>query len=405
MSALSTIRRWVSPILDPLTDLPRHLNALQQNHVDSVQSFSTLMAGLVATTPSLGQFSGPAAEQATLTAEEYATAERLLSSIGGPVDELSGLTTTCTTEVETAAEDLAVTVADDSVIEEVAAGSDIAAVAEGGVNPIADAIALIADVILIITIGPKLIHFGEAIYDAVHKWLSGLDQINSRPQPKLPKLGGSGQSPRPGSPMNQLTQEQQEALQRLKRDFPDIPPETLKELLEAGFTEQEIRDMIRAGFTNVQFKTLLTRIQAAQANGTDQYGVTAAQLRDIATRVAAALNSGDKGRILEGRTALAVLNNIVAFQKKVIDPNTGQEITDIDVETSTAIIQVTTNKKGKLDQTQTTINNPWVNPTNKPVIVFAPNYSRFGIPGLESTGAHYAKTLDDVKRLNQTLHP
>lgn len=54
----------------------------------------------------------------------------------------------------------------------------------------------------------------------------------------------------------------------------------------------------------------------------------------------------------------------------------GIEIGEIDVETGGAIIEVTTMKAGKADQISRMSNDPGLNPLGKPVILYAPRYSR-----------------------------
>src|SRR5207248_2131553 len=69
----------------------------------------------------------------------------------------------------------------------------------------------------------------------------------------------------------------------------------------------------------------------------------------------------------------AVAGDLVDFNRQV-GPNgaTGE----VDVETTRAIIEVTTRRTGKLKQIQKLLSHPDMNPLGKPVILFAPNYGR-----------------------------
>ncbi len=83
MSSLDILNRWLAPILGPFNQLPTHLNAMQQNHTDSVSNFQGLVASLVEAAPSGQQFSGMAAQNAIEAAGNYVQSERALAGVGG----------------------------------------------------------------------------------------------------------------------------------------------------------------------------------------------------------------------------------------------------------------------------------------------------------------------------------
>ncbi len=136
-------------------------------------------------------------------------------------------------------------------------------------------------------------------------------------------------------PTAQWTQADQDLLEQLMKEFPGVSADDIKALIQAGFTPDEIRAILRAGFSHAQIQALIARIRAAQQDphGTDWLGLTAAEIRDLAVRVANAINSGDPDRELEGSAAKALIGDLVAFNKVIVDPATGEVIGEIDIET------------------------------------------------------------------------
>jgi hypothetical protein len=119
-----------------------------------------------------------------------------------------------------------------------------------------------------------------------------------------------------------LSRQQELDWETLKLEFPNVNPNDIKDLLSAGFTPDAIRNILRAGFTHSQLQAIITRIRVAQKDphGTDQYGLTADQIRKLAEDVANAVNSPDPGKQLEGRIARALIGDLVSFNRKVYDP-------------------------------------------------------------------------------------
>ncbi|MDQ3252559.1 MAG: hypothetical protein M3R15_01435 [Acidobacteriota bacterium] len=116
-----------------------------------------------------------------------------------------------------------------------------------------------------------------------------------------------------------------------------------------------------------------------------------------------ALNSGDAGRVLEGQVATYVkddFNDLVAFDKK-IGPN--GSIGQIDVESGTAIIEVTTQSAGKLGQLQDYINNTALNPSGKAVVMYAPNYTRNAARAADKAGIHVVRNKQELLELLGSL--
>ena len=92
--------------------------------------------------------------------------------------------------------------------------------------------------------------------------------------------------------------------------------------------------------------------------------------------------------------AEAVRNDLVAFNKKVLE--NGLEIGEIDVETSIAIVEVTTQNTGKSKQISKRINDQTLNPTDKSVVLYAPNYSRNATRDIEKIGGHVVRSAEKL---------
>ena len=112
-----------------------------------------------------------------------------------------------------------------------------------------------------------------------------------------------------------------------------------------------------------------------------------------ANRIEQALRSNDPDTVLEGRVAKAVAADLVDFNRKV-----GPEgaIGEVDVETSKAIIEVTTRRSGKSRQMKKLLANPAMNPAGKPVILFAPNYGPYATRNIAELGVVVVRTIEEL---------
>jgi hypothetical protein len=190
--------------------------------------------------------------------------------------------------------------------------------------------------------------------------------------------------------MFSLTQQQEKDLETLIQEFSNVSPDDIKGLLQIASSVNETRAILKACFTHAQIQAIIIRTKIAQQDphGTDKLGLTATQIRDLVNLVAAAVNSPSEDIQLEGEVARPLISDLVSFQRKIIDPTTGQVIGEIDVETSKAIIEVTTDKNDKLQQIIKEQNDKLINPQGKQVILYAPDYSsaadqqfaKYGIP-------------------------
>jgi len=112
-----------------------------------------------------------------------------------------------------------------------------------------------------------------------------------------------------------------------------------------------------------------------------------------ANRIEQALRSNDPDTVLEGRVAKAVEEDLVDFNRKV-----GPEVAigEVDVETSKAIIEVTTRRSGKSRQIRELLANPAMNPAGKPVILFAPNYGPHATRNISDLGVVVVHTIEEL---------
>ena len=112
-----------------------------------------------------------------------------------------------------------------------------------------------------------------------------------------------------------------------------------------------------------------------------------------ANRIEQALRSHDPDTVLEGRVAKAVEADLVDFNRKV-----GPEgaIGEVDVETSKAIIEITTRRSGKSRQIRKLLADPTMNPVGKPVILFAPNYGPRATRNISDLGVVVVCTVEEL---------
>ncbi|WP_256082182.1 hypothetical protein [Massilia sp. YIM B04103] len=116
-------------------------------------------------------------------------------------------------------------------------------------------------------------------------------------------------------------------------------------------------------------------------------------------------------KVLEGRAAFALRNQLVAFDRTIpnsaIPGRTGQRGTfaQVDLETPDAIIEVTNaTTTSKATQIRTRLTNPAVNPDGKPVVVLAPGYGRSMTKSAMDAGASaVVKTVPDLVEYLRTL--
>ncbi len=117
---------------------------------------------------------------------------------------------------------------------------------------------------------------------------------------------------------------------------------------------------------------------------------------EIDTAITKALNSSDAHVRLEGQVPQELRNagfQVIGFRNK-IGPN--GSITEIDVETPQAIIEVTVSKQGRLGDVEIKMNNIDVNPSKKPVILFAPKYDKLPENSIVKAGASVVRSTQEL---------
>ena len=120
---------------------------------------------------------------------------------------------------------------------------------------------------------------------------------------------------------------------------------------------------------------------------------TAANKAQRVERIEQALQSGDSDKVLEGKVARAVADDVIDFNRKVGPHGATGEV---DVETRQAIIEVTTRRMGKAKQIHKLLSNPEMNPSGKPVILFAPNYGHTATKTITDAGAVVVRTVAEL---------
>ncbi len=116
-----------------------------------------------------------------------------------------------------------------------------------------------------------------------------------------------------------------------------------------------------------------------------------------------ALASADEGTQLEGQVAQGLKDagfKLQGFQTEV-GPN--GSIGEKDIETSEAIIETTVSPSGKLSQVTKLMSNPEMNPSGKPVILYAPNYGGAATNSITQGGAYVAKNMQELTDLLRML--
>ncbi len=396
MGALEILEQWVKPLTGPLQDFLNETQVLASTHQSSVNSFNNLVQDLTDTNAA-DAFTGDAANNFVEITGEYLTSEIALSgtpaALAGPLAEAG---TTCATMVTGVGEGVTTAVAaapEVDALVTVTTVVDVTTVAQGGLDVPEDVVAAGATSLTIWIVIGILTGLAIAIGIAWWAWHNSMNNIANSPMPKLPKTPTAPVPPQ----MSGLTPAQQHDLESLTAEFPNVNPDDIKGLLLAGFTADEIRALLNGGFTHAQIQAIITRIKQAQKdqNGKDNLGLTVEQIRDLAVRVAAACTSSNKNTQLEGQVGRSLIADLVSFQRKVFNAG-GEEIGEIDVETSNAIIEVTNGDESKLEQVLKEQNDPLMNPQHKQVILYAPRYSHAADRQFASHGIPIIRSWKDL---------
>ncbi|HEV7923208.1 MAG TPA: RHS repeat-associated core domain-containing protein [Thermoanaerobaculia bacterium] len=121
---------------------------------------------------------------------------------------------------------------------------------------------------------------------------------------------------------------------------------------------------------------------------------------NLSRRIMGALRSSSAATRLEGEAAATLGRTVTGFQRVVTKG--GKVVGEIDVETTKAIVEVTSGKNvRKLKQVAELIRDAALNPTGKPVVVFAPNITPGKADALVKAGAIVVRTVEELAKAAQ----
>ena len=136
---------------------------------------------------------------------------------------------------------------------------------------------------------------------------------------------------------------------------------------------------------------------AIESVGGVPLGMSISPRSAIARQVNTALESAEAGARLEGQLGKQLINQIVDFRKTVTEG--GRRVGEIDLETSSAIIEATLDATGKSGQVQKLLTNKTMNPLGKAVIVYGPNLKAGAIRDIQRVGGKVARTPKELEEL------
>lgn len=117
------------------------------------------------------------------------------------------------------------------------------------------------------------------------------------------------------------------------------------------------------------------------------------RMQALDTAIQGAINSNKDETQLEGQAARLLQEagfSINSFQQKFFASSVIKGETDI--ETSGSIVETTVSPANKLTQITNLLTSPLLNPNNKAVILYAPNYNVRAGRDIEARGAYVART-------------
>ncbi|GCE30122.1 hypothetical protein KDA_56060 [Dictyobacter alpinus] len=257
MDTLNKLLDWMAPIIHPLDALRGHINTLADIHSNSVSQFNTLSRSLTAAEAGSDEaFIGEAAETMITQIEAYLKASALVGANTGAggagsiglLEEAAVASETCVTELTAAAEVAVAEAGGESGLAEVAAGLDVGAAAQGGLDVPWDIVAAIVTAIEVGLIIGTLVKLGWDIYHAIKRWEKAMHNTANQPMPTLPPNPTPATVPVTPLPPIKLNEEQQKRFEQLAKDFPDIDPDFIKMLIKKGLSDAQIREIL-VGFT------------------------------------------------------------------------------------------------------------------------------------------------------------
>ena len=274
MSVLSDLLNWVADLTDPLREFRDFARALNEAHNNATYKFrqylyeldpnqalqqNTLLSGNF--TQNLLQFS----EDALKTAED-------LSLLRGDLNKLDSLTSAMEDTATTVEGSVVSTAADlegEAGIVEITADVDVAAVAEGGANPIADALALILTLIVAAKVISDLKNLADDIYNDVIDLKNLIQSIIAIPYPKDPPEPKHLPVKPPDWKDKPLTSQQENDLNKLEQQYMSLTggdpakkielQNILRSFLQMGMSPQDIQSIMGKFYdSNGQLRSGLT---------------------------------------------------------------------------------------------------------------------------------------------------
>lgn len=254
MSVIDTLLNWIAPFLGPMQDFSIYANEMNGVHSNSLQSFRQVVYTLDPS-QALQQntiISGEFANALSNTGLDFTQTELDLSEMALEINKLYQLCqyfADCVSSMLDAVATASAEVADDAVIAEVAADVDIAAVAEGGFNPIADILGIILTIIAGAEIIAAIQQLAESIYQDIQGLIGDVKSLQdviypeTAPQPYLGNIQPGWQTnPKPFDPQDVTA-----LVNQFQASFPGQTitlQTTIENLMKLGLTKDQIAQII-----------------------------------------------------------------------------------------------------------------------------------------------------------------
>jgi hypothetical protein len=259
MGVMDTLLNWIAPFLDPMNDFHIHANDMNGVHSNSIQSFQSSLDELQAKQALQRNtiISGQAGNAMTNLGMDFSQTELDLTNMAFEINKLSQITekfTECVSNIMGSVEIAAAKLEGDEVLTEITADVDIAAVAEGGFNPIADVLGLILTIIdgaILIDTIKQLADDIQADIQALTSDLNNLQNVvypATAPQPYANtiqpdwKKNPHNVDPNDLATLQNLYGSKFNANAQLQATFQTV----MQELLQMGLTKDQITQIMNA---------------------------------------------------------------------------------------------------------------------------------------------------------------
>lgn len=267
MSALDTLINWLAPFLDPMNGFPNYADEINTIHNGSLQKFREQQYKLDPN-QALQQnviISGSFANNIQMTGDDFTKTAADLSEFINEANKLAEVSedfAEAVGKIMAALEEAGAQLEGEEALTEITADVDIAAVAEGGFNPIADVLGLI----LTIVDGALLINTLKNLAQEIQTDIKHLQQdLAVLANSAVPDPGPAPQpiqDPRTPGWMNKpVDQAQLQELNTLGWDT---------KLAGGPYTGQDVQaileNLLRMGLSASDINTIITQMQAVGCN-------------------------------------------------------------------------------------------------------------------------------------------